>query len=276
MRSNGSLLATALLAGLSSVSSGQIAGKVMLKGDPPEMPQIKAMSAVAQCVDLHKDPLYEDNIVVSDKNEIANVVVFIQPAAGQTLKGPQKQTPAVIDQKGCMYTPHVLAVQIGEPISVKNSDPFLHNVHALCIDNTAFNFAEVNVQEKKIEPFTVVETFQIKCDVHPWMKAWVRVFDHPYFATTDESGKFSIDTKGLPDGTYTLVAWQEVYHDSQPQQVEVKGGKVAKPVEFTYTAKGGKAAAEPVKQVHLAGLVQPTAGGAEADCCTDAKASAKK
>jgi plastocyanin len=275
MRLSRSLLAGVFVAGFSSVCFGQITGSVVLKGDPPDMPQIKAMAAVAQCAELHKDPVFEDSVVVGDKNELANVIVFIKPAAGQALKGPQKETPAVLDQKGCMYTPHVIAVQVGQPITVRNSDPFLHNVHALSIDNAAFNFAQVAVGDKKIEPFKEVETFQIKCDVHPWMKAIVRVFDNPYFAVTDEKGKFSVDTKGLPDGTYTVQAWHEVYHDSAPQQVEVKGGKAAKPADFTFTAKGGKAEAAPLKQVHIAGLVQETAGGAQAECCTDEKAAKK-
>src|SRR5579859_6644708 len=98
MQLSRSLLVAALVAGFSSVSFGQIAGKVMLKGDPPDMPQIKAMAAVAQCVALHKDPVFEDSVVVSDKNELANVIVFIKPAAGQALKGPQKETPAELDQ----------------------------------------------------------------------------------------------------------------------------------------------------------------------------------
>jgi len=276
MRLSRSFMAAALVAGLSGVSFGQISGKVTLKGDPPDMPKIKAMEAVAQCMALHKDPVYEDSVVVSEKNEIANVIVFIKPAEGKKLGGPQKETPAVLDQKGCMYTPHVLAVQSGQPITVKNSDPFLHNVHALCIDNAAFNFAQVKPEDKKIEPFKDVETFQIKCDVHPWMKAIVRVFDNPYFGTTDEAGKYTIDTKGLPDGTYTVQAWQEVYHDSQPQQVEVKGGKAAKPVDFVFTAKGGKAEAQPMKEVHIAGIAQPTAGGEQADCCSDEKSTAAK
>jgi len=101
---------------LCSVSFGQIAGKVLLQGDPPEMPQIKAMAAVAQCADLHKDPVYEDSIVVSDKNEIQNVIVFIKPARGKDAGGPEEETPVVMDQKGCMYTPHVVAVEIGQPV----------------------------------------------------------------------------------------------------------------------------------------------------------------
>jgi plastocyanin len=235
------LFSVLAVSGLCGVSQAQITGKVTLAGDPPEMPQIKAMQQVGQCAALHKDPVYEDSIVASDKNELANVIVFIKPAEGKALKGPQQTTPVVLDQKGCMYSPHVIAVQIGQPVVVRNSDGFLHNVHALSIDNPSFNFAQVVAGDKPIEPFKIVETFQIKCDVHPWMKAIIRVFDNPYFAVTNEQGSYTIDTKGLPDGTYTVQAWQEVYHDSQPQQVEVKGGKASKPVDFKFDAKAGKA-----------------------------------
>ena len=234
-------LSVLALSALSALSQAQITGKVTLVGDPPDMPQIKAMQQVGQCAALHKDPVYEDSVVASDKNELANVIVFIKPAEGQALKGPQNTTPVVLDQKGCMYSPHVIAVQTGQPVVVRNSDGFLHNVHALSIDNPSFNFAQVVVGDKTIDPFKVVETFQIKCDVHPWMKAIIRVFDNPYFAVTNETGNYTIDTKGLPDGTYTVQAWQEVYHDSKPQQVEVKGGKSSKPVDFKFEAKAGKA-----------------------------------
>jgi plastocyanin len=272
MRLNGWIVASACVAGFCSVSLGQITGKVLLQGDPPEMPEIKAMQAVASCAALHKNPVYEDTVVVGDKNELANVIVFIKPDAGKTLKGPELTTPAVIDQKGCMYSPHVIAVEVGQPVEVKNSDGFLHNVHALTIDNPAFNFAQPIVMVSKIAPFTTPETFQIKCDVHSWMKAVIRVFDNPYFAVSDEGGKFSIDTKGLADGSYNLVAWHEVYKESAPQKIEVKGGKIAKPAEFKFQAKGAKAAAEPMKQVHVADIAQPTSGALAAeDCCTDPK-----
>jgi plastocyanin len=277
MRLNGWIVASACVAGVCSVSSAQITGKVLLQGDPPEMPEIKLIQSVGSCAELHKNPVYEDSVVVGDKNELANVIVFIKPDAGKTLTGPKLTTPAVIDQKGCMYSPHVIAVEIGQPVEVKNSDPFLHNVHALTIDNNAFNFAEPMVMSKPIEPFTAVETFQIKCDVHGWMKAVIRVFDNPYFAVSDEGGKFSLDTKGLADGTYNVVAWHEVYKESAPQAIEVKGGKIAKPVEFKFQAKSAKAEAEPMKQVHVADIALPTAGGAASaadDCCTDPKTTA--
>jgi plastocyanin len=257
------LSAAALSAGLCTASFAQISGKVTLDGNPPDMPEVKGIAAVPQCAALHKDPVYEDTVIAGDKGELANVFVFIKPAEGQKIEGPQKTEPAVIDQKGCMYTPHVLAVEIGEPVLVKNSDPFLHNVHSLAIDNPTFNFAQVTTSEKKIQPFTAVETFHIKCDVHPWMNAVVRVFDNPYFTTTGEDGKYTIDTKGLKDGTYTVQAWHEVYRDSQPEQVEVKGGKATKEVDFKFKAK--KAEAAPLKTLHLASLT------ATADCCSDAK-----
>lgn len=254
MRFN-TLLAAALSAGLCSASFAQISGKVMLDGNPPEMPEIKAIASTPGCSAIHKDPVYEDTVVVADKGELANVIVFIKENNPGELKGPQVEKPAVVDQKGCMYTPHVLAVEAGQPIIVKNSDPFMHNVHSMAIDNQAFNFAQVNVSEKKIEPFTAVETFQLKCDVHPWMKSIVRVFDNPYFAVTGENGKYTIDTKGLKDGTYTVQAWHELYHDSAPQQITVKNGKADKEVDFKYQSKTSKAEAHPLKQVHLADAV---------------------
>ena len=246
------LLSTAALsAAMCTAAFAQISGKVMLQGTPPEMPEIKGVSAVPQCAAQHKDPVYEDSVLVGDKGELANVIVFIKPAEGQKLEGPQKETPAVIDQKGCMYTPHVVAVETGQPITVQNSDPFMHNVHSMALDNPTFNFAQVTVSEKKISPFTAVETFQLKCDVHPWMKAIVRVFDNPFFATTGEDGKYVIDTKGLKDGTYSVQAWHEVYKDSEPQTVEVKDGKASKEVDFSFKAVA-KTEAAPIKNVHLA------------------------
>ena len=254
------LSAAAFSAAMYSAAFAQISGKVSLQGTPPEMPEVKGVSAVPQCAAEHKDPVYEDSVIAGDKGELANVIVYIKAAEGQKLEGPQKDQPVVIDQKGCMYTPHVIALQTGQPVVVQNSDPFMHNVHSMALDNPTFNFAQVTVSKKSISPFTAVETFQLKCDVHPWMKAIVRVFDNPFFATSGEDGKYSIDTKGLKDGTYTVQAWHEVYKDSEPQTVEVKDGKASKAIDFTYKA-AAKAEAAPLNQVHLASATS------SASCC---------
>lgn len=229
-------LPAALSLGTYATCFAQISGKVTLQGNPPEMRQIKEMAANPQCAQLHKDQVYEDTILSGDKGELANVIVFIQEQKPGDLKGSTLSKPARLDQKGCMYTPHVLAVQIGQPVIIGNSDPFLHNVHCMAAKNKQFNFIQINVGENKLEPFTAEETFQIKCDVHPWMHAVVRVFDHPYFAATNDDGKFAIDTTGLKDGTYTIQAWHEVYKDSKPQTVEVRSGKAAQDLAFTYNA----------------------------------------
>jgi len=230
------MCALALSAGVSSISYGQVTGKVELKGKPPEMAEIVAIKSLPDCAKQHKDPVYDEKVVTGDKGELANVVVSIKTPDGKTL-GKVPSEPAVLDQKGCVYVPHVVGIMVGQPLEVKNSDPFLHNVHSLAIDNNAFNIGQPNVGTKKFEPFKAVETFKVKCDVHPWMAAWVVVLDNPYFAVSsaDEKniGKYSINTKDLPDGEYTFVAWQELY-GSQEVKAKVVGGKAE--VNFTFNA----------------------------------------
>jgi hypothetical protein len=240
------LAAAALSLGLCSAAFAQITGVVKLAGTPPEMPEITAIKNVPDCAKLHKDPLYEETVLVGDHGELQNVVMSIKPAAGHALKGDIPKTPAILDQKWCMYRPHVVACMIGQDFVVKNSDDFLHNIHALCFDNEPFNFGQPAPGEKKLAPFTVAENFQVKCDVHPWMSAWICVFDNPYFAVTGPDGKYSINTKGLPDGDYTVDAWQERYGD-QAEKITVKDGKAS--ADFTFKSNE-KTQANPVRPAH--------------------------
>src|SRR5439155_14914661 len=115
-------------------------------------------------------------------------VVSVQKAEGVGLPKPAAAPPHVdLDQKGCQYTPHVVAVQVGEPLVAKNSDAFLHNVHSQPTDNTPINTAQptIDVKGKKLDT-KVAEYYRVKCDVHPWMSAWVAVVDSPYYAVTDK------------------------------------------------------------------------------------------
>jgi plastocyanin len=182
---------------------------------------------------MHPDGLFDGSLVVGDSGGLANVVLSIR-ADDRELTGPVPNAPAVLDQKGCQYVPHVIAVMVGQPILVKNSDPFLHNVHSLSIDNPAFNFGQPNVDPgRKVSPMKVAERFKIKCDVHPWMSAYVSVFDHPYFAVSGPDGSFAIPGS-LPDGQYTVVAWHEKLGEKQ-LSVDVKDGKSA-PIDFAFEA----------------------------------------
>ena len=275
MKSRRWLSAFALAAGLgvSSVSFADITGTVKLDGDAPEPAQID-MSAVKECAAQHPDGAFEETIVAAD-GKLANVVVSVK---ADNLQGEAPKEPAVLDQKGCQYHPHVVAVMVGQPIVVKNDDSFLHNVHALSIDNPAFNFGQPtkDTNGRKVDPMKVAERFKIKCDVHPWMGAHMLVFEHPYFGVSKEDGTFKIPGN-LPDGEYTLVAWHEKLGE-QEAKVNVSGGKAE--AEFTFKAAAAKAdtVGNPA-EVKLAslekGAVKTVSAKGEA-CCEASKAKAVK
>ena len=182
------------------------------------------MSAVKECAALHADPQLDQTIVSDDKGDLANVVVAIKADdPTDNLGGSVPKTPVVLDQKGCMYSPHVIAMMVGQEFLVKNSDGFLHNVQSLAEKNPGFNKAQPTKNNgEKVESPKVPEVFKLKCQVHPWMGATVAVFAHPYFAVSKEDGTFTIP-KGLPDGDYVVEARQEAL-GSKEGKVTVKGG----------------------------------------------------
>jgi plastocyanin len=218
------LVLSLAVAGFASSALADITGSVKLDGPIPTPKQMD-MSTNPDCAKLHPDPVDDDTVVVNDKGNLQNVIVSIKPADGQDLGGEAPKDVVYLDQEACMYTPHVVALMAGQELRVKNSDDFMHNVHSLPEENNPVNQAQPRIDKEgiKIKP-TEPETFMIKCDVHPWMKAWVGVFDHPFFAVSDEDGKFSIKTDGLKDGDYTLQAWHEKF-GTTTQKVTVKGGK---------------------------------------------------
>jgi len=241
------MLAAAACAALSMPVFADVTGKVTLDGKAPEPKQID-MSGVKECNDQHPDPVNEETVVAGDKGELKNVIVSIKKEDSPDLAGEVPKTPVILDQKACQYTPHVLPMMAGQEFLIKNDDPFLHNVHSLAQTNPTFNFGQPNKDEgKKVDPMKAAEYFRVKCDVHPWMSAYIAVFDHPYFATTGDDGSYTI--KGLPDGDYTLTAWHEKF-GTQEQKITVKGGKTEKPADFSFKAEA--AMAPDVKNVILA------------------------
>jgi plastocyanin len=237
------LLSAAVLAvGVSGFAMADVTGKASFEGKAPERKRIN-MSGVAQCAQLHTTPVLEDSVIVGKDNGLANVVISISnPPAG----GKVPAEPAVLNQKGCMYEPHVLPIMVGQKILVKNSDAFLHNVHGLPENNPGFNFGQNNIDAngKAIPPMKIAEYFRVKCDVHPWMNAQFAVFEHPYFAVSGADGSFTL--KGLPDGEYDVMAWHEKLGE-QEGKVSVKGGKGA--VNFTFKPEEQASVAQPVKAV---------------------------
>ncbi len=206
-----------------------IAGMVKFEAAaPPKMPPLQ-MGADPFCASAHPTPPPDEEVVVGAGGELANVIVYVKnaPAGNYPVPGP-----TLLDQKGCKYIPHVSVAQVGQPIQIKNSDPTLHNVHAMPAVNNGFNEGQPvkdMVSTKKFDK-AELKPFRIKCDVHGWMKSYMAVLPHPYHGVSQMNGTFNIGN--LPPGTYNLVAWHEKY-GQQEQQVTV-GAKEQKAVTFTF------------------------------------------
>ena len=203
-----------------------LTGLVKFEGGAPAMPNIQ-MNADPYCQSQHSTPAKDEEVMVGPGGELANVIVYVKNAPN----APAPSGPAVLDQRGCQYHPHVQAVQVGQPLDIKNSDATLHNVHAMPVVNSAFNEGQpVPMTTTKKFDKAEMTPFKIKCDVHGWMKSYMVVLPHPYHGVSGTNGTFNI--ANLPPGTYTVVAWHEKY-GSQEQSVTV-GAKESKAVNFTF------------------------------------------
>ncbi len=231
------ILALSILASLAAwqcAVAGDITGTITLKGTAPKERDITPIMDNADCSKLHTTVPTTRFYVVGPNQELADVVVSLQGVSGKSTGA--SAPPVLLNQDGCQYTPQILAVQTGQKITVKNSDPVLHNVHAVpkVEGNKEMNApqlagsGDLTVSFDKPEPF-----LKFQCDVHPWMFAWVSVFDHPYFAISAKDGTFKI--ANVPPGKYTIQAAHRKA-GTVTQEIEVKEGSPAK-VDFTLEAK---------------------------------------
>lgn len=214
-----------------ALGTASLAGKVTLIGKVPAA-ALFSVDADPVCKAQHSGMVKEETVVADAKGDLQNVIVYVKDGAGSY---PAPSTPVTLAQKGCMYHPHVFALQVNQPLEIVNEDPTLHNVHCMAQINDSFNVGQPNqgmVTEKKFSKPEMPIPF--KCDVHGWMHCYAGVFNNPFFAVTGADGTFKIS--GLPAGTYTLVAWQEKYGESAPQTVTVKDGE-AQTMNFTFASK---------------------------------------
>ncbi len=213
---------------------GEITGHVKLDGPAPKAAVIK-MTAEPFCAGAHPTPVYAQDVVTGEGGALQNVIVYVKDGLGnRTFAAPKE--PVQIDQKGCMYDPHAVAMMAGQELQVANSDKTTHNIHPLPKGNREWNESQPPGASPIIKEFARPEAaFPVKCNVHPWMKAYIAVFSHPYFAVTGKDGTFTL--KNLPPGTYTIEAWQEKY-GAVSQQVTI-GPKESKSVDFTFKAAAG-------------------------------------
>lgn len=211
---------------------GSVSGVVKLDGTAPKFKPIN-MSADPYCVKANSTPAFPDQVVVGDGNTLANVVVYVKTGA-EGYSFPTPTDSVTLDQKNCMYTPHVVALMVGQQLSVVNSDDTTHNIHPTPADNREWNKSQPPKSPSITDTFARPEVaIPVKCNVHPWMKSYIAVMANPYYAVTDKDGKFEL--KNLPPGTYTIEAWQEKY--GVVDQTVTIGAKESKTSDFTFKAQ---------------------------------------
>jgi hypothetical protein len=204
--------------------SGSVGGKIAFDGAAPAAEKVK-LSADPKCAAMHKDGLERQPIHVKDGG-LADVLVYVKSGAPGSYPAPAEAV--VLDQHGCDYTPHMVAMVAGQKIKIRNSDDTLHNIHPRPQLNTEFNIGQPRQGMESEKSFDKPEMLiPVGCDVHPWMRAYISVLSNPFFAVTGEDGTFEI--KGLAAGEYEIEA------------VHAKLGK-DKAVSGKVTVKAGEAA----------------------------------
>ncbi len=212
--------------------TARIVVKVVLTGTPPPPTRLQ-MNADPYCAQAHQSKtVMSQTVEVSADGALKDALVFVKE--GLTGTYPSPTAPATFDQAGCMFAPHVLGVMQGQPVQIVNSDATLHNIHVQPLTNTGFNIGQPIQGMKQTRAFSKAELpFHVKCDVHPWMSAYIAVFTHPFFGVSNEQGE--VELKNLPAGTFQIEAWQEKY-GSLRQSVTVGAGET-KQIGFTFKAR---------------------------------------
>jgi plastocyanin len=221
------------LAVLPAAQAADIVGVINFKGTPPAEKELTPLKADVNCGAMYQTMPTTHFYVVGANGELADVVVSLKGVTGKSTGA--SAPPVVLDQKGCLYVPQILAIQTGQKLVVKNSDPCVHNVHVTptVAGNPESNQVQMAGGADLNFAFAQPEMFlRFKCDVHPWMFAWVTVVDSPYFCVSDKDGKFVI--KNVPPGKYTVEASHRKL-GPQTQEVEVKDTDVT--ANFTFAVK---------------------------------------
>jgi plastocyanin len=213
-----------------TATAGTLSGKIVFKGRKPAPKKID-MDQDAACAKLHKGGgRIDEDLMVNKDGTLANVFVYVKAGLeGKRFEVPS--TPVKLDQNGCWFQPRVLGIQTGQTLSVTNSDPVTHNVHPMARVNREWNQSQGGGDPPLTRRFTEPEIMvPVKCNIHRWMRAWIGVLEHPYFAVTGSDGSFEI--RNLPPGEYTVAAWQESL-GAQEQSVKVGPSEHAS-VAFTF------------------------------------------
>ena len=213
---------------LKSGQVGTISGQVLFKGEPPPPKELRVTLNKKTCGHTYQS----ESLLVSKTGGIQNVVVsLLRIPKGLPVEIGEK--PIQIDQQKCIFIPHVLLVPAGVEFEALNSDPVLHNFHTVGKHNKEVNVMQTKTKRRRL-PLTYLEpdTIKVTCDVHSWMKAWIIVTEHPYYALTDADGQFRLEN--VPEGSYRIKAWHEELGKHPVQEVVVAINQDAK-VNFEFS-----------------------------------------
>jgi hypothetical protein len=208
---------------------GQVTGTVKFEGGKPKLTRIM-MDQDPVCVKKHSGPVYTEDGEVNSNGTLPNVFVYVKEGADKySFQTPTD--PVTLDQDGCMYKPHVLGIMVGQDFHVVSSDPTTHNIHPMPANNREWNMSQapgaMPIDQKFARPEVMIP---VKCNQHPWMRAYVGVMKNPFYVVTGSDGTFTL--KGLPPGDYTIGAWTATFGE-QEQKVTVPAKGTAT-ISFTF------------------------------------------
>jgi carboxypeptidase family protein len=211
---------------------GSVTGSIKFEGEAPKFKAI-AMDADAVCASKHSGPVFPEAVVANKNGTLRNVFVYVKSGLeGKNFAVPDQ--PVVLDQNGCMYVPHVIGIQARQSFKVITSDNTTHNIHPMPKVNREWNISQAPGADAIMQAFSRPEvSIPVKCNQHPWMRAYINVVSHPFYAVSGEDGTFTL--KGLPPGKYTIEAVQEEY-GGMTQDVTV-AAKQPTTADFTFHAK---------------------------------------
>lgn len=203
---------------------GSISGTITFAGDAPEVKPVEVTKDTKVCAQTQK---YDESLVVGENKGIKNAVVSISNISN----GKDFGEAMVLDQKECVYTPHIVLTPAGSELEILNNDGILHNIHTYSEANPAFNQAQPKFKKKLKKKFDQPEVVRVECDAHGWMKGWIVVMDHPYYAVTDGEGKFSLSD--VPAGEYEVKIWHETLGETMQKVTVEAGGAASLAVELS-------------------------------------------
>jgi plastocyanin len=213
-----------------AASAATLTGKAVLEGRPPAKKPIR-MGEEPECAKLHKGAVHEEDAVVGAGGALANVFVHVKSGLeGKSFAPPAE--PVKIDQRACTFHPRVFGIRTGQTLLVSNSDPVSHNIHPMPKNNREWNQGQAPGAPVLERDFARAEIMiPVKCNVHSWMRSWIGVVEHPFFAVTGAEGTFRIG--GLPPGEYELEAWHERFGARSAKVTLAAGATAAADFRFT-------------------------------------------